>query len=56
MPVTVYTRIRPTAAVNDPIPTERRDLQETADTYEAARDALLARVPEGWVALGLGRW
>lgn len=56
MPVTLHTRIRPTCGPNDPIPDQRRDLEATGDTYQAAGDALQGQVAEGWIMLGVGRW
>jgi len=50
--VTIYGGIRPWP-VDDG---RREELSITRGTYEEARDALVARVPEGWQLLGLSPW
>lgn len=50
--VTLYGGIRPWP-VDDG---RREELAITRATAEDARDALIARVPEGWQLLGLSRW
>jgi hypothetical protein len=43
--ITVRARIRRRSAHDEPVPTEERWDEESAPTYEEARDAIRARLP-----------
>lgn len=45
--ITVRASIRRRVRHDEPIPAEIRWDEETADTYETARDAIRDRIPEG---------
>lgn len=49
--VTLYGSARPV-----PDDGRREEITVTRATYEEARDAVYARVPEGWQLLGLSTW
>ncbi|MGH3352296.1 MAG: hypothetical protein ACRDPS_16630 [Nocardioides sp.] len=53
--VTLYAsaRPRPVVGVDDD---RREEISVTRATYEEARSAVDARVPDGWQLLGLSRW
>lgn len=37
-------------------PDERQHIEASGQTYEAAYEALMAQVPDGWVVVGVKRW
>lgn len=37
-------------------PQARRHVEASGATYEAAYEALMAQVPEGWLVVGVKRW
>lgn len=49
--VTVKARIRRRTQHDEPVSEDVDWLEETASTYEAARDAIRGRVPEDWLVL-----
>lgn len=49
--VTVKSPIRPRIAPDEPVSEEIQWIEETRPTYEEARDAIRARVPEDWLVL-----
>lgn len=49
--VTLYTSARP-----NPDDGRRQEITVTRATYNEARDAVYARIPEGWHLLGLSTW
>jgi hypothetical protein len=49
--VKVWAPIRKRTAHDEPVSTEVEWLEETADTYEQARDAIRGRVPGGFIVL-----
>lgn len=49
--VTLYASARPS-----PEDGRREEITVTRATYDEARDAVYARVPEGWQLLGLSTW
>lgn len=54
MPITVRSRIRPRTA-HDFVGehTEVCEIEATGGSYDEARDALFAQIPDAWVALGI---
>lgn len=57
MTVTLNTHLKPrTGAVEGQDPEERRTIEASGATYQEARAALLAQVPEGWIVIGVKRW
>lgn len=53
--VTLYAKARP-KPVDGVDDGQRQEITVTRATYAEAREAVDARVPEGWQLLGLSRW
>jgi hypothetical protein len=49
--ITVKARTRRRTGANEPVPTEERWDQQTATSYEEARDAILDRLPNDQIVL-----